>query len=506
MAYNHGARYQERPTSVAAPIEGTAGLQVIFGTAPVNLAKDPYSVTNKPILAYTFEEVSDRLGYSAELDEKGHFLYTLCGSMYATFQLIGVAPAVFVNVLDPKTHKKNLDKTTVPVVKKEAIFEETGILADTIHLKNATKEEDNELVAGTDFVTEFTSEGFLKVTLLDTDKTKDCASLEASEGSKIDPSMVKDTDVIGTSGKGGECGFEVLRQIYPRFKMTPGLILAPGWSQNPNVGLVLAAKCVEINGYFSCEGFVDVPSDSVSGASYYTDVTTKKEDSGISSPHIMALWPCVTAGSMKFWASAVMGALTAYIDAQNDDVPNLSPSNKALGVTGTVLSDALVTVDEDGNATWDKEVILDKLQANQVNSGGVSTFINENGWRTWGNRSACYPGSSDPKDAWFCVRRFFSWWGNTFVLTYNQEVDNPADKRLIEKIVSSENSRGAALVSAGKCAAVSVSFNEAENDITSLLNGKLTFETHLAPYVPAEDILNILDFDPSGLQAALGGE
>ena len=46
MAYNHGVRVLENPTSVAAPITGTAGLQVVVGVAPVNLAENPYGCTN----------------------------------------------------------------------------------------------------------------------------------------------------------------------------------------------------------------------------------------------------------------------------------------------------------------------------------------------------------------------------------------------------------------------------------------------------------------------------
>ena len=46
MAFQHGVRTQEQPTSLVAPVLGTAGLQVVFGTAPVNLADDPYKATN----------------------------------------------------------------------------------------------------------------------------------------------------------------------------------------------------------------------------------------------------------------------------------------------------------------------------------------------------------------------------------------------------------------------------------------------------------------------------
>ena len=51
MAYNHGVRVKEQATSLVAPVTGTAGLQVIIGTAPVNLAADPYKATNVPMLS-----------------------------------------------------------------------------------------------------------------------------------------------------------------------------------------------------------------------------------------------------------------------------------------------------------------------------------------------------------------------------------------------------------------------------------------------------------------------
>lgn len=640
MAYEHGVRVLEAATGLTAPIEGTAGLQVVFGTCPVNLAKDPYHVTNTPVLVNTFAEASEKLGYSAELDEKGHFAYTACASMYASFQLNAVAPLVFVNVLDPATHKKKNPVTTVPVADGEALVPITGILPDTVkvqaggagtdgaampaetagvcdltsgfkgknyadmvsgdtkvladgsvvgaiaylsdytgfsvspekqkgyyfplHLGSAYqgktvkvkrtsgtdgqehKAQDTDwvllltdgaetayqitvdgeegpaelnisfakatllkegaaldLTEGADYVLAFNDEGGLKVTFTD---EKTAPANIAVESTRIAPDMVQESDVIGGASGGQEKGLEVLRQVYPKFGMTPGLILAPGWSHRPNVAMVMQAKCEEINGYFRAETFIDVNSFSEGGCTDYSEVKQMKEDSGINSPHAMALWPCVAAGSVKLWYSALAGAVQAYLDASNDDVPNLSISNKLASVTATVLADAVATTDENGVTTWDKEVILDQLQANVVNGYGVTTALNNNGWRTWGNRSACYPSITDPKDAWFCCRRFFSWWGNTFILTYAQKVDEPANQRLIQDIVDSENIRGAALVAAGKCAGASVEYLESENPVTNILNGQISFHTHLAPYIPAEDIVNTLEFDPTALQTALGGE
>ena len=102
MAYNHGIRIEEQATSIVAPITGSAGLQVVIGTAPINLAKDPYSVTNVPLIAYSFSEAASQLGYSDDFKK-----FTLCQSMDASFRIFNVAPIIFINVLDPKKHKKD---------------------------------------------------------------------------------------------------------------------------------------------------------------------------------------------------------------------------------------------------------------------------------------------------------------------------------------------------------------------------------------------------------------
>ncbi len=486
MAFQHGVRVSEQATSLLAPILGTAGLQVVFGTAPVNLAEDPYSVTNIPVIAYSWSEAVKKLGYSADYAK-----YTLCQSMYASFQLVGVAPVVFVNVLDPKKHKKKNEPQTVPVEDLEATVPLTGILLNTVSVAVPGSDGAAETPLGinTDYLIGFDDDGYLTVTL-----TASGAGAAATEilvtSTSIDPDAVDANDVIGVSAVGGEKGFEVLRPVYPKLGMTPGLILAPGWSHIPDVGIVMAAKTEEINGYFRCEGFIDIDS-TADGCTAYDKVKMQKEAQGCTNKHIMALWPCIAVGSSWFWYSAVMGALTAYVDANNDDVPNLSPSNELIGVTGTVLADG------------ETEVVLDQLQGNAVNSFGVTTAINVNGWRTWGNRSAEYPATSDPKDMWFCCRRFFSWWGNSFILTYFQKVDDPANPRLIETIVDSENIRGAAYVSDGKCARAEITFSMDENPVTDLINGKLTFHQYLTPYPPAEDIHNILEFDPYALEDAL---
>ena len=481
MAYKHGVRVQEQDTSLVAPITGTAGLQVVFGTAPVNLAADPYKATNVPILANSFAEAVEQLGYSDNFKA-----YTLCQSMDASFRVFNVAPIILVNVLDPKKHKKANEDKTVAVAAMQATVEVEGILADTIEVKAGAK----TLAAGTDFVTSFDDNGYLVITLSAAGQGADASELTVKSTS-IDPSAVTANDIIGgyNASTGTETGLELLRQIYPKFGMTPGLLVAPGWSQNPNVGVVMAAKCEEINGVFSCECVLDIDSAEVKK---YTDCKEWKDGNGYVNKHAVVLWPQVKIGTKQYAYSAIFAALTAYTDAGNDDVPNLSPSNKLIGLTGTVLDDGT-------------EVTLDQTQANLLNGQGIITAININGWRSWGNNTSIYPASTDPKDRWFCCRRFFTWWGNSFILTYFQKVDDPANYRLIESIVDTENIRGNSYVSQGKCAGARIEFSEDENPITDILNGKIQFHQYLAPCTPAEDILNVLEFDPDMLSAALNG-
>ena len=227
-------------------------------------------------------------------------------------------------------------------------------------------------------------------------------------------------------------------------------------------------------------------------ATKYTDCKQVKEDSGFTSIFGVPMWPCDRIGDLIFAKSAVMAARIAYQDAENGNVPSLSPSNKLLGVTGQCLADGT-------------EVILDQDQGNTVNSFGVLTAINLKGWRSWGNYTGAYPSSGDAKDIWIAVRRMFNWHGNTFIQTYFDKVDDPMNTKLIENVVDSENIRTGAYAPE-YWAGASMEYRKDDNPTTDILAGKMTFRQHIAPYTPAQEINNVLSYDTDMLAAALGGE
>ncbi len=483
--YYHGVRVLEEGTDIASPINGASGLQVVIGTAPVNLAENPAAVVNVPVVCTSLLDAQKKLGFSENFEA-----YTLCQAMYASFVAYAVTPVVFINVLDPARHKKDNEEKDYGVVNGQAVVDDqTGILKNSVKVKAG----ETLLVEDVDYLLSFNNEEQLVITLI-SEQTAETTSLTVASVS-IDPTKVTVDDIIGgyDARTGRESGLEVIRQVYPRTGMTPALILAPGWSHLPEVGAVMISKCEYINGVFSAECLLDLDT---ARTSLYTDAEQIKEESGYQDRHAIVLWPMVECGGRKMYYSAVFGAMAEYTDAGNDNVPSLYLSNKALAVEKAVLAD--------GTA-----VFMDREQANTLNAAGIVTMISEGNWKSWGNNTSIYPESEDTKDRWIACRRMFTWMANSLITTYNDKVDSPANFRLIESICDSENIRLNSYISAGKLAGGRIEYNEEENSVENVLTGQVIFHIYMAAFTPAEDIVFILKFDPELLKSSLsatGGE
>ncbi len=484
MSYQHGVYNAEKATSLTTPIQGSAGLQVIFGTAPIHLSENPAAAANTPVLCDSFAACIKALGYVDDFDR-----FTLCQSMDANFRVFNVAPIILINVLDPTNaaHITQYEAADCPVVGGQLLYDKPYILLDSLTIKNG----EQLLQADSDYTASHDADGKVQITLL-SQTAKGAVNLTVV-ATGLNPAGVTSEDLVGgvQAATGKETGLELVRTIYPKFGLVPGLLLAPGWSQDAVVAAALQAKTEKINGVYDCNCLLDIAADRT-GAVVYTDVKRAKEAMGASSMHAAALWPMVAVGEKRYAYSALFAALVAYTDANHGDVPYESPSNKALRITATVLKDGT-------------QVLLDQEQANLLNSQGVVTALNLSGFKSWGNNTAAYPGTTDPKDRWLSVRRFFDWDGNNFIRTYLQQVDKPGNHRLIQSIVDSQNIVGNGYVARDYCAGYRLEFREDENPATNLLNGHLTVHTHMAPYIPAEVIENIREYDVTALTAALTG-
>jgi len=476
---NHGIYISDIPTSVVPPVTTTAGIPVVFGTAPINLSDDPTAATNVPILCYTYAEAVAALGYSKDWEN-----YTLCEAMYAFFQLFAVAPVIFINVLDPTVHKTTVTDKAVTLVADSVSLTDAGILLSSLVVKLTALGQ--PLILGTDYIAAFNDNGYVVVSRIVSGAITLATSGLVVTYNKLSPSTVASTDIVGgvNATTGVYTGLELLNQVFPLFRLVPGQVLAPYWSTIPAVAAVMEAKAASINGVFRAIALVDIPTATVTK---YSAAPAWINSNNYQFPRQIVCWPKVSLSGQIFHMSTQLAALNCLLDSQNDEIPYQSPSNNNLQMDSLVLA----------NGT---KVVFGMEEANYINGQGIVTALNWiGGWRAWGNRTACYPSNTDPKDSFISIRRMFDWIGNTFIQTYWSKVDRPVNRVLIETLVDSENIRLNGLTSRGFILGGNMQFLASENPTTDLMNGIIRFHTYVTPPTPAEEIEDYLEYDTSYL-------
>lgn len=486
MAYRHGVYISEVPTSILPPVRTEAGLPVVFGTAPVHLTDNPAANVNKPILCNTYAEAVAAFGYVPA--SGGQFEYTLSEFLSSHFALFATAPVVLVNVLDPAVHKDDVTAEAITLVDDKASPANGGVLFSTVVVKSSDGSTTH--VLNTDYALTYNTAGDLVITRLDGGAILAGAELQI-DYSHLDTSAVLAADIIGgvDGSTGALTGLELLNEVFPRFRLVPGLVLAPKYSAQPSVAAVMLAKASSINQHFKALALCDVPTDTVT---QYTDVAAWKNDNNVISPRQVTCWPKVALDGVQYHLSTQLAGLICITDAANEDIPYASPSNKNLQMNGMVLTDGT-------------EVILGPDTAAYLNGQGVVTALNFiGGWKAWGNRTAAYPASTDPKDTFIPVRRMFDWVGNTLTLTYWQRLDFPLNPRQVQTITDSVNIWLNGLTARGFLLGGRVEFREDENPSTDLIDGIFRLHVYLTPPSPNREIDFILEFDPSYLQSLFG--
>ncbi|MDQ0114358.1 phage tail sheath family protein [Paenibacillus harenae] len=481
MAYAHGVTVNEQTRSVLAPTQLASAIPVVIGTAPINLSKSAVLPVNVPILANTFAEAVAALGYSEDFAS-----YSLCEVMDSHFRHFGLAPVVFINVLDPAEHKTTVVPASVPITAGVLKLTVNGVLLGTVVVKSS--DGTTTYVKDTDYTAAFDENGQVLITRKTTGAIPANATALQVGYDKLNPVAVDASDIIGgvDAGTGKKTGLELINEVFPRFGLVPSLLLAPGYSIDPTVAAVMVAKAVDINGHFKALALTDIPT-GVGGVKVFTDALAWKADNNYDSAQQIPLWPKVVSGGKQYHLSTRLAGAIGSTDAAYGGIPFASPSNKDLKIDGAVLADG-------------SEVYLGPDQAASLNAQGIATALNfVGGWKSWGNHTGAFPGSAEPKEAYIAVRRMFDWVSNSIVLTYWSKVDDPMSKRLIEAVTDSLNIWLNGLTASGALLGGRVEFNATENSEADLLAGKLRFHVYLTPPSPAQEINFTLEYDPSYL-------
>lgn len=565
--YRHGVYTSEVPTSII-PMISAATPTVAFGTAPVHLATDP-APANTPVMCSTLAEFVTQFGWSTDFET-----YTLCEVAQVHFQLFGVAPVIFVNVLDTSKHvtedTKTIENVSNPITLTDPIilstlevckenrpmpvqkavtvkpgtttidfpeeianFDEYMVLfgsppvispfgfysgrklTNTEHYTVADgkftltaagvakcypdgQTDDvtfifseafdsyrrGDLVVDRDYTVAHDSNGNVVLTIIDPSQIEDY--LLTLNYSKIDASVVTASDVIGgvDINTGKNTGMELVEEIYPRFGLIPGNLIAPKFSTSSTVAAILKAKATDINGVFQAMAIADI---STADVTQYTGVNAAKNSNNLVDPYLVVTWPKVALGGTQYYLSTQVAALCGKVDSEHDDIPYKSPSNENIQADQCVL--------EDGT-----DLFLGKSQANYLNGQGVVTALNFiGGWKCWGNRTSAYPSNTDPKDAFIPIRRMFNWIANTLVTSFWSKIDDPMNRRLIETVVDSANIWLNGLTARGALVGGRVEVLEGENPTTDLLDGIIRFHVYIAPPAPAREIEFVMEYDPDYL-------
>lgn len=434
--YFHGVSTRQNDTSISTPVTADSGIAFVVGAAPGHTVD---GAPNDPIMCQSYAEAVAALGYSDDWEK-----YPICEAIYSQFKLYGVAPVVFVNVLDPAKHKKSVAEQNYPVADGKVLLP-LEALKNTVKVTNYT--------AGTDYELFYEGENLILEVL-------DGGSIPAETGEltitfdAVDPSKINENDIIGgfdTSTK-KYSGLELIDKVFPKYGIVPDLIVAPGWSDKSNVAAVMTAKADAINTVFT-------------GAKALIDADTN---------------------TVRHYAG-----LMGKTDSDNGGCPAESPSNKSLQIDRAMLADGTT-------------VLLDLAQANYLNSNGIVTALNFIGsYVLWGDETACFPADTDVKNYFISVSRMFGWVARSVILTYWSKIDKKMTRRLIDSIVDSVNIWLNGLVSEEKLLGARVEFLDEENSTTALMAGKAVFHIYMTPASPMRECEFVLEYDADYVTAAL---
>lgn len=270
--------------------------------------------------------------------------------------------------------------------------------------------------------------------------------------------------VIGTDAAGERTGMQALLGAQSKLGVRPRILGAPGLDSQA-VLTALAIVAVKLRGFVYGAGV---------GASVAEVITYRGQ---FSARELMLVWPDFTAFDVAsatsepaFAVARAMG-LRAQIDQTTGWHKSLS-NVPVLGVTG--LSK---------DVHWDLQAT--GSDSDLLNAAGVTTLINSNGYRFWGNRTC----SADDDFVFEVAVRTSQILSDTIADAMLVMVDKPLHPTIGRDIVESINAKFRSLVAQGFIIGGKAWLNTSLNDAATLKTGKLVIDYDYTPVPPLENLL-----------------
>lgn len=273
------------------------------------------------------------------------------------------------------------------------------------------------------------------------------------------------SNVIGTVlASGQRTGAQALLSAQSQLGVKPRILGAPGLdTQAVTTALAAIAQQLRAMAYASCW-----ECDTITDATTYRDLFGARELMLIH-PNFQS-WDTVSSANVDAPAAAYALGLRAKIDAETGWHKTLS--NVAVnGVTGINKS-----------IFWDLQ--SSATDAGILNQAGVTTLINQGGFKFWGSRTC----SDEPLFSFESATRTAQVLADSIADAHMWANDKPLHPSIVKDILEGVNAKFRELKSLGYILDGSAWYDETINQKDRLKEGKLVIDYDYTPIPPLEDL------------------
>jgi len=481
--YKHGA-YGVIQAVGSRVADESQGAIVYVGTAPVHNVEGGANNVNKPIVVNNIAEARKYFGYSDEWDK-----YTLCEAMHVHLENKGVGPLVFINVLNPATHKASESGTVskTPENGRVTIPAAQDIILDSVVVKSGNTAK----IKGTDYAIAYNVE---KKTITISELTAGALGTSALTitYNTIDASAVTTADVIGASdGLGLNTGIFAIKNVYQLTGYIPAYLAAPGFSSVPAVHAAMYQNSVKVNGHWDVYMFVDLPI--VNGETPLTLDTAKtyKNGNGYTKENETVFFPLAQGTDGKIYHLSVLAAANFQeLLLAQDGIPYKTASN-----TDCSLIENLYLGASNTGRIYDDSIINEKL-----NKNGIASAAYVGGrWAIWGCHSADYDQENgDQINVAETNRMMLYYISNDFQHRRTPDVDKPMTANDLQTIIAEEQTRVDALLNIGALTRGVVTLNADAQARSDIMNGDYSFLFDITTTPLAKSLTAIVNWTDEG--------
>lgn len=482
--YLYGA-YGHLGDSIAQSAVQAGTVAVYVGTAPINLVRGyaDKNIVNYPVKLSNYVNAHNVIGGSDDWDA-----FTLCEAVEAHFNntLGNIGPIYVINVLDPDAHRKE-EATTVNLAfsNGRATIASDKIILDTLALEDK--------VEGVDYSVDYNYTS--KTVVISSVAEKITGNVSASYY-EVDASKVTNDDIIGGVTANGEYkGLGALEILYQEQYAVCNLLIAPKWSEDPEVYNSMITAATQINGHWDAFVLADIPltADTIETAKQW------KMENGYNNERSKVFWPKAKSNTGKVFNLSTLAAVEFMrADDSHNSIPMETCGNKSVPVASQYF----------GADSANKG--FTQIASKELTSNGISTLVFWGGnWVLWGDHTAAYEYGKDidPRCIFDVSMRMLFYITNDFQSEWGVVIDEPFTRQLKDRIINREQEKLDGYVAVGALIGnPEVLFLESENSTTDMMSGNFRWDIPVTPTPPLKSASVYVAYTDAGFSAYFAEE